>query len=368
MTQSSGSSFWAGRRVLITGHTGFKGSWLALWARQLGATISGFALPPGTTPSLYELADVDRHVTSHIGDVRDHETVQRVVASTAPEIVFHLAAQSLVRYAYGHPVETVATNVLGTAHLLNAIRDAPTVRVVIVVTSDKCYENREALSPCRETDPLGGRDPYSASKGATELITAAFRRSYFEGADQPALASVRAGNVIGGGDWAEDRLIPDLAKAFSEGRVANIRHPSATRPWQHVLDALSGYLVLAEKLWHDKTYCGAWNFGPSATETKPVAWIADRFAKQWGRGARWAHDSEQKNPYEAASLQIDSTKARAELGWKPRLTITEALDLTFDWYRAWASGKDMYAMTSQQIRDCGMSADTRLPRSKTKAE
>jgi CDP-glucose 4,6-dehydratase len=328
--------FWQGKKVLLTGHTGFKGAWLSLWLRLLGARIIGYSLAPPTTPSLFEVARL-RDLLTHIErDIRDLAHLQEVVQTHSPEIVIHLAAQALVRRSYQEPVETYATNILGTVHLLEAVRRVGGVRAIIIVTSDKCYDNREWVWAYREIDPLGGLDPYASSKGCAELITAAYRHSFFQGRPgQPevALASVRAGNVIGGGDWAEDRLIPDIIKAFAQATPVIIRYPHAQRPWQHVLEALGGYLLLAEKLYgQGAEYAGAWNFGPAAGDARPVAQVVDLMANLWGSGAAWELAQEPQPP-ETQFLRLDSSKARSQLGWKPKLNLDQALALTVAWYQ-----------------------------------
>src|SRR5664280_393355 len=307
------SSFWRGKRVLVTGHTGFKGSWLTQWLKRAGADVTGFALAPPTTPSLFDRARVGDGIRSIEGDIRDLDVLTRAVAEAKPGIIIHLAAQSLVRASYDDPVGTYATNVMGTVHLLDVVRRAESVRIVIVVTSDKCYENREWLWPYRENEPMGGKDPYSNSKGCAELVTSAYRTSFFNGASSPRVASVRAGNVIGGGDWAKDRLVPDLVRAFQSATPALIRNPGATRPWQFVLDPLAGYLKLAEALWNDGGFAEGWNFGPYDADVRPVRWIADRLAGAWGDGAAWRTEAGE-NPPEAVSLKLDSSRARTLLG------------------------------------------------------
>jgi len=346
--------FWSGRRVLVTGHTGFKGSWLCLWLQELGAQVVGYALAPPTTPSLFEVARVGDNMVSLLGDVRDDERLRAAVAEHKPEIVIHLAAQPLVRLSYADPVVTYATNVMGTVHLLEAVRRVGGVRAVINVTSDKCYENREWVWGYRENEPMGGYDPYSNSKGCSELITAAYRSSFFNpccyGEHGTALASARAGNVIGGGDWARDRLVPDIMNAFLAGRPVDIRNPHAIRPWQHVLEPLHGYLLLAEKLWHDgSAFAEGWNFGPMETDGQPVQWIVERLAQTWGRGARWAHDTAAQ-PHEAVCLKLDCSKARTRLGWRPQWSIGRSLDEIVSWYQAYADGRDMADVTRRQIR------------------
>ena len=347
-------AFWRGRRVLVTGHTGFKGSWLTLWLRELGADVSGLALPPSTNPSLFDLVGGAGVCRSVIGDVRDLRTVVAAVEEARPAVVLHLAAQALVRASYADPVDTYATNVMGTVHLLEAVRRVRGIRAVVNVTSDKCYESHESPSAHREADPMGGRDPYSSSKGCAELVTAAYRRSFFHpsatGAILPALASARAGNVVGGGDWAEDRIVPDCMRAFAAGQPARVRSPAAIRPWQHVLEPLAGYLVLAERLYeHGAAYAEAWNFGPLERDARPVAYVAETLARLWGAGASWQTVNGPQPP-EATHLAIDGSKARARLGWTSRLSVDEALAWTARWYRDRETGADPEALCLQQIR------------------
>lgn len=324
---------WRGRRVLVTGHTGFKGSWLALWLARLGARTCGLALEPPTVPSLFEAARVADGMTSIHGDVRDLAIVSRAIADHAPEVVFHLAAQSLVRESYARPVDTYATNVLGTVHVLEACRGS-SVRAIVVVTTDKCYENREWAWGYREIDPMGGHDPYSSSKGCAELVTSAYRRSFFEGA---RVASARAGNVIGGGDFARDRLVPDAARAFAAGETLVVRNPASIRPWQHVLDPLHGYLLLAERLLADPArYADAWNFGPSDDGWR-VSDVADAFTEAWGDGRRWEARPD-GGQHEARTLRLDCSKARADLGWTPRLDARAAVEWTARFYKEHAAG------------------------------
>lgn len=345
--------FWLGKRVFLTGHTGFKGSWLALWLQQLGAAVTGFALTPPTQPSLFEVAEVATGMQSILGDVRDLPALLRAMQAAQPEIVIHMAAQSLVRLSYDTPVETYATNVMGTVHLLEAVRHTPGVRAVVNVTTDKCYENKEWPWGYREVEPMGGFDPYSNSKGCSELVSAAYRSSFFNPADHAhhgvALATARAGNVIGGGDWARDRLIPDILEAFAANRAVQIRNPHATRPWQHVLEPLHGYLTLAERLYSDGSgFAEAWNFGPDGDDANPVEWIVKQLARCWGQGATWQVDRG-NHPHEANYLKLDISKAAQRLHWRPVLCLDEALGLVVDWSRAKATGTDMRAYTLEQI-------------------
>lgn len=342
--------FWHGRRVFLTGHTGFKGGWLALWLADLHAHVTGYSLAPNTDPNLFQLAGVGQDVQSVIADVRDLRRLSSALADSEPEVVFHLAAQPLVRASYESPVETFETNVMGTVHLLEAVRTVPSVRAVVVVTTDKCYENREWLWGYREDEALGGHDPYSASKACSEIVTAAYRRSYFSNQQGAAIGSARAGNVIGGGDWSADRLVPDMVRAAQSKRPVVVRNPQAVRPWQHVLDPLSGYLVLAETLATDgERGTGAWNFGPSDTDAREVAWIASRFTAQYGSDARWERDPA-GHPHEAHLLKLDCSKARALLHWRPKLSLSTALDWTVDWYRSQANGSSARELTLDQIR------------------
>jgi CDP-glucose 4,6-dehydratase len=345
--------FWRGKRVFLTGHTGFKGSWLSLWLQSLGAELTGYALNPPTDPSLFEVARVGAGMRSIIADIRDADALARAMREARPEIVIHMAAQSLVRYSYQAPVETYATNVMGTVHLLEAVRQAGTVRTVVNVTSDKCYENREWHWGYRENEPMGGFDPYSNSKGCAELVTSAYRNSFFNptrhGEHGVAIASARAGNVIGGGDWAADRLIPDMLRAIEAGQSVNIRSPHAIRPWQHVLEPLSGYLALAERLYVEgPSYGEGWNFGPADEDAKPVQWIVERLAKDWGPGANWQLD-QKPQPHEAHYLKLDCSKAKARLGWHPRWTLADALASIVAWHRAYLDKTDMQAVSLEQI-------------------
>lgn len=346
-------AFWKNKRVLLTGHTGFKGSWLSLWLQSLDAHVVGYALTPPTEPNLFDIAKVSGGMESITGDVRDLVKLQAVFSEHKPEIVIHMAAQPLVRYSYIEPVETYSTNVMGTVNLLEAVRATDSVKAVINVTSDKCYENREWTWGYRENEAMGGYDPYSSSKGCAELVTAAYRNSYFSPESHPkhgvALASARAGNVIGGGDWAEDRLIPDIIRSIIQGQPVKIRNPRSIRPWQHVLEPLSGYLILAEKLYEvGSSFAQAWNFGPGDGGVKPVQWIVERMVHAWGEEADWVLDSS-AHAHEAYSLKLDCSKANALLGWSPAWSLEEALKNVLVWYRGFRDGDDMRSMTFQQI-------------------
>jgi CDP-glucose 4,6-dehydratase len=344
------ADFWRNRPVFITGHTGFKGGWLALWLHAWGAKVHGYALPPDTTPNLFTVANVAASLTSHtLADVQDAQALQAAMEKAQPEILFHLAAQPLVRRSYVEPVATYATNVMGTVHVLEAVRRVESVRVVINVTTDKCYENREWLWPYREQEALGGYDPYSSSKACSEIITAAYRRSFLAEA-KVAVASARAGNVIGGGDWSDDRLLPDFLRAIDAGQTLKIRSPQAVRPWQHVLEPLSGYIMLAESLYSEPSaFAEAWNFGPAEDDAKTVQWILEQLALAMP-DARWSLD-DKPQPHEAAHLKLDSSKARARLGWKPRWHLSQALKKTTDWHQAWKTGADMVDFSLRQVRE-----------------
>jgi CDP-glucose 4,6-dehydratase len=346
-------SFWQGKRVFLTGHTGFKGSWLSLWLQQLGAQVTGYALAPPGGPSLFEAAAVAQGMDSLIGDIRDAPALREAMQAARPEIVIHMAAQALVRYSYAHPVETYATNVMGLVNFYEAVRATPGVRAVVNVASDKCYENKEWPWGYRENEPMGGYDPYSNSKACAELVTSGYRSSFFnpEKYEQHgvALASARAGNVIGGGDWAEDRLIPDMLRAIAAGRPVQIRSPGAIRPWQHVLEPLSGYLTLAEHLHqHGAAYAEGFNFGPHDSDARPVEWIISRLCTSWGDGAAWQLDGAPQ-PHEATYLKLDCAKAHARLGWQPRWQLAHTIDQIVAWHRAHAAGADMRALTLAQI-------------------
>jgi CDP-glucose 4,6-dehydratase len=355
--------FWAQRRVLLTGHTGFKGAWLSLWLQSLGAQVCGLAPGPPTEPSLYRLADVGAGMSERAVDVRDGAAVREALAAQRPEVVLHLAAQPMVRRSLVEPLLTYEVNVMGTVNVLEAVRVAgEEVRAVVVVTSDKCYENTHGVSAAAtdarrafvEGDPMGGSDPYSSSKGCAELVTAAYRRSFFEAADAPALASARAGNVIGGGDWGEDRLIPDIVRAatgVTQGPI-RLRNPAAVRPWQHVLNPICGYLLLAQELCGRRELARGWNFGPPASDAKPVSWIVERMRAQWGDAFAWETDPGE-NPPEAGYLALDSSAAERELGWQPGWGLEEALRRIVEWHAAHGAGADMRASSFEQIAEFG---------------
>lgn len=346
--------FWKGRRVLVTGHTGFKGSWLSLWLQKLGALVVGYSLPAPTKPCLFEVANVADGMTSITGDVRDLTCLKADMAKYEPEIIIHMAAQPLVRRSYDDPVETYGTNVMGTLNVLEAVRHVGTAKAVVCITSDKCYENKEWNWGYRENDELGGRDPYSSSKACAEKVISAYRHSYFSGergqARIVAVASARAGNVIGGGDWAKDRLIPDIMTAILDDSPVVIRKPTAIRPWQHVLEPLCGYLMLAEHLWTEgDAFAQSWNFGPSDLEAKTVSWVVGQLMSLWGNGPHWEFDGSQ-HPHEDTFLKLDSSKARTLLGWAPRLTpLSTSLAWVVEWYRDYKNNQNMRDCTEAQI-------------------
>ena len=345
----SNPSFWLGKRVFLTGHTGFKGSWLSLWLQSMGAELHGLSLEPPTTPNLFSASQVaDGMANSTIGDIRDLATVQKAMRASQADIVIHMAAQPLVRLSYAEPVETYATNVMGTVHLLEAARHTSSVKAIVVVTTDKCYENNEWAWGYREIEPMGGHDPYSNSKGCAELVTSAFRRSFLQG-QGISVATARAGNVIGGGDWATDRLVPDILRAFEKNHPVAIRNPYATRPWQHVLEPLSGYLSLAENLYtNGQAFAEGWNFGPKDDDARAVQWIVEHMATSWGSRASWQQDGG-THPHEANYLKLDISKAKARLGWQPRWPLASALEHITTWHQAWLAHEDMKKLCLAQI-------------------
>jgi CDP-glucose 4,6-dehydratase len=346
--QERDPAFWHGKRVFLTGHTGFKGSWLSLWLQSMGARVHGFALPPPTSPALYDAARVGEDMTSVIGDVRDYAAVLAAMEQARPDIVIHMAAQPLVRYSYQAPVETYATNVMGTVHVLEAVRQVGTARAVVNVTTDKCYENKEWVWGYREDEPMGGHDPYSNSKGCSELVTSAYRKSFLDAAGI-GLGSARAGNVIGGGDWAADRLVPDILRACERKEPVLIRNPHAIRPWQHVLEPLSGYLLLSERLYQEGgKWAEGWNFGPKPDDARPVQWIVERMVAAWGEGASWVFDGA-THPHEASYLKLDISKAGSRLGWQPRWDLSCTLDRIVEWHQAWLAGADVKKLCLAQI-------------------
>ncbi|MHB1677556.1 MAG: CDP-glucose 4,6-dehydratase [Sulfuriferula sp.] len=350
---SINTDFWRGKRVLMTGHTGFKGSWFSLWLQSLGVQVTGYALAPPTKPSLFEVAEVGKSMTSIIGDIRDLEALRAGFNTHQPEIVIHMAAQPLVRYSYHAPVETYSTNVMGTVNVLEAIRVTPSVKAVVNVTSDKCYDNKEWLWGYRENEAMGGFDPYSSSKGCAELVATAYRNSYFHpdqyGQHGVALASARAGNVIGGGDWAEDRLIPDILRAIVHGQSVHIRNPQAIRPWQHVLEPLSGYMMLAQQLYEQGPGFGeGWNFGPHDEDAKPVQWIVDRLTRAWGQSVSSVIEGGE-HPHEAHYLKLDCSKAHARLNWHPKWRLDETLNKIVEWHRSYRNAANMREVTLAQI-------------------
>ena len=341
--------FWQGKRVFLTGHTGFKGSWLSLWLVSLGAKVKGYALSPPTSPSLFIEANIDSIIDSQIADIRDQDTLHESMTKFSPDILIHMAAQPLVRYSYDEPIETYEVNVIGTAKVLEVARSCPNLKAIVNITTDKCYENDERAEGYKEDDPMGGYDPYSSSKGCAELVASSYRRSFLQ--DQGVgLASVRAGNVIGGGDWADDRLIPDILRSFENGSPVVIRNPKATRPWQHVLEPLSGYLILTQGLYEEqKKYAEGWNFGPNEQDVKPVDWILDKMILKWPNSS-WKLDSN-SSPHEAGFLKLDIAKAKAKLGWNPVWELSHTLEKIIGWHRAWLDKEDMQAICLAEIEE-----------------
>lgn len=353
------NDFYKDRKILITGHTGFKGSWLSIWLNKLGADVIGYALPPPTQPSLFDICKLKEKLTYIEGDVRDYKLLKDIFEKYQPEIVFHMAAQSLVRASYIQPLETYETNVMGTVNVLEVCRHASSVKAIVNVTSDKCYENREWIWGYRENDPMGGYDPYSSSKGCAELVTNAYINSFFgsntDKEQAKSLASVRAGNIIGGGDWAKDRLIPDCIKASMANKPIIIRYPDAVRPWQHVLEPIYGYLLLASRLYEDGTaFSGAWNFGPDDYNIKPVKWIVQYMTEHWGSGLSWQVDDSNK-PHESQYLKLDCSKAKTKLGWYPQWDLQEALNKTIEWYDAYLTNLDTFHLSINQIENYELS-------------
>ena len=341
--------FWRGKRVFLTGHTGFKGSWISLWLSALGAEVKGYALTPATSPSLFNEAKVGSIIDSQIGDIRDQKTLHESMTGFNPDILIHMAAQPLVRYSYEAPIETYEVNVIGTAKVLEVARSCQNLKAIVNITTDKCYENDERSEGYKEDDPMGGYDPYSSSKGCAELVTSAYRRSFMQ-EQGVGLASVRAGNVIGGGDWADDRLIPDILRSFEKNKPVVIRNPKATRPWQHVLEPLSGYLILAEKLYkNQKEYAEGWNFGPNEQDVKPVDWILDRMIAKWPNSS-WELDSN-SSPHEAGFLKLDIAKAESRLDWKPVWELSQTLEKITSWHQAWLKKEDMQAACLAEIKE-----------------
>ncbi len=342
-------AFWTGKKVFLTGHTGFKGSWISLWLQSMGAIVKGHSLNPPTTPSLYFEANVGDNMETQIGDIRNLDLLKKSMISFNPDILIHMAAQPLVRLSYLEPVDTYTTNVIGTVNVLESARYCKNLKAIVSVTTDKCYENREWDWGYRENEPMGGHDPYSNSKGCAELVTSAYRSSFFYSNDTASIATGRAGNVIGGGDWAEDRLIPDILKAFENSKPVIVRNPLSTRPWQHVLEPLSGYLVLAEQLYlYGDEFAQAWNFGPKEDDCKPVNYILDKMVSAWGKGASWELDNN-SNPHEAGFLKLDCSKAAAKLNWQPIWKLENTLDLIVNWHQDWRAEKNMNQKCLQEI-------------------
>jgi CDP-glucose 4,6-dehydratase len=340
--------FWQGKRVFLTGHTGFKGSWLSLWLFSLGAMVRGYSLNPPTTPSLFNEAKIDSLIDSYIGDIRDQDTLHKSMVSFNPDILIHMAAQPLVRYSYNEPIETYEVNVIGTAKVLEVARSCSNLKAIVNITTDKCYENDGRTEGYKENDPMGGYDPYSSSKSCAELVTSSYRRSFLQ-EQGIGLASVRAGNVIGGGDWADDRLIPDILRSFEKNKPVIIRNPKATRPWQHVLEPLSGYLVLAQKLYKDqKEYAEGWNFGPNEQDVKPVDWILDKMIDSWPNSS-WKLD-ESSNPHEAGFLKLDISKSKSKLDWNPVWELSHTLERIISWHKAWLNKENMQIVCLTEIK------------------
>jgi len=341
--------FWKGKRVFLTGHTGFKGSWLSLWLCSLGAEVRGYALNPPTSPSLFNEAKIDTILDSQIADIRDQDILYESMTGFNPDILIHMAAQPLVRYSYDAPIETYEVNVIGTAKVLEVARSCPNLKAIVNITTDKCYENDDRSEGYKENDPMGGYDPYSSSKGCAELVASSYRRSFLQ--DQGiGIASVRAGNVIGGGDWADDRLIPDILRSFEKNKPVVIRNPKATRPWQHVLEPLSGYLLLAQNLYKDqKKYAEGWNFGPNEKDVQPVDWILNKMISKWPNSS-WELDNN-SSPHEADFLKLDISKAKSKLGWSPVWELSQTLEKIVSWHQAWLNKDDIQAVCLTEIEE-----------------
>ena len=343
--------FWKNKKVFVTGHTGFKGSWTSLWLQSMGAIVKGYAYAPNTKPDLFTLANVADNIEHELGDIRDIYSITKSMKEFDPEVVLHMAAQPLVRYSYINPVETYETNVMGTVNVLEAAKSCNNLIAIVSVTTDKCYENKEWVWGYRENEPMGGHDPYSSSKGCAELVCSAYRQSYFASKSSPNLASARAGNVIGGGDWAEDRLVPDILRAFENNKAVVVRNPLATRPWQHVLEPISGYFVLAQALFSDRgfEFAEGWNFGPTDEDCKPVNWILDTMTHKWGEGACWEVD-QNENPHEAGYLKLDTSKAKQRLKWESRWRLVETLETIIDWHRKYLKKENMQEVCLEEIK------------------
>ena len=345
------STFWKGKKVYLTGHTGFKGSWLSLWLQNMGAIVKGYSLDVNTKPALFTKANVALDMQSEIGDIRDLNQITKSMLDFNPDVLIHMAAQPLVRYSYKNPIETYSTNVMGTVNVLESARKCINLKSIVSITTDKCYENTGVKTGYKENDPMGGHDPYSSSKGCTELVISAYRRSFFNSKHTASLASARAGNVIGGGDWAEDRLIPDILRAFENSEPVIIRNPLSTRPWQHVLEPLSGYLILAQELFlNGNEFAGGWNFGPKYEDCKPVSWILDKMVESWGGNASWSLDKN-NNPHEAEFLKLDCSKASSKLKWFPKWDLQYTLNSIVDWHRLYIDGNDIKKQCFREIID-----------------
>lgn len=344
-------NFWNNKKVFLTGHTGFKGSWLAMWLKSMGVNLKGYSLSPEDKINLFEKASIENNMISEIGDIRDYNRLYNSIIDFKPEILIHMAAQPIVRKSYEDPIDTYSTNVMGTINILESARACPSLKSIVIVTSDKCYENKETQNPYKENEPMGGHDPYSSSKGCCELLINSYRRSFFNDNNSSGLASVRAGNVVGGGDWSKDRLIPDILKSFKKNESVIIRNPSAIRPWQHVLDCLSGYLVLTEKLYfNNEKFSGAWNFGPNINDCKPVEWIVEKMISVSGKNIDWVLDKK-SNPHEANTLILDNNKSKKFLKWKPKWNIEESITKIIEWHKKNLNDENINEMCLSQIND-----------------